>query len=105
MMSAFQHLPGESGMHPDIRRIIVGGLAAVLACSLTASAAEPLGDLKVRRFQLSYAVSIAGLKPGDTARLWMPVPPNNDEQKVHVAEQKLPGPSQQGREKKYGNDI
>ena len=35
----------------------------------------------------------------------MPVPPNNDEQKVYVAEQNLPGPSQQGREKKYANDI
>ncbi len=35
----------------------------------------------------------------------MPVPPNNDEQKVHVAEQNLPGPSQQRPEKKYANDI
>ncbi len=92
-------------MHPDIRRMIVGSLAAVLVSSLTASAAEPTGDLKVRRFRLSYSVSMAGLKPAETARLWMPVPPNNDEQKVYVAEQKLPGPSQQGREKKYGNDI
>jgi hypothetical protein len=35
----------------------------------------------------------------------MPVPPNNAQQRVHVVDQKLPGPSQQGRESKYGNDI
>jgi transglutaminase-like putative cysteine protease len=54
---------------------------------------------------LTYAVTVEGLESGQEARLWMPVPPSTDQQKVHVVAQKLPGPSQQAREDKYGNDV
>jgi Transglutaminase-like superfamily len=91
-------------MKPEPGRI-VSSLTALLACALAASAAEPPGTPKVRRFRLSYGVAITGLKPLARAKVWMPVPPNNGEQRVHVMAQKLPGPSQQAREGKYGNDI
>jgi len=91
-------------MNPQFRRII-GSFTAVVMFAFTARAAEPPEVLRARQFRLSYSVTITGLKPAESAKLWMPVPPNNDEQEVHVAAQKLPGPSQQGREKKYANDI
>jgi transglutaminase-like putative cysteine protease len=91
-------------MHLQVCRV-VGSLAALVACALAVGAAEPSGNPKVRRFRLSYAVSISGLDPLKQARVWMPIPPNNDQQRVFVVGQKLPGPSQQGREKKYANDI
>jgi transglutaminase superfamily protein len=91
-------------MNPQALRN-VSSLTALLVCVVAASAAEPPGTPKVRRFRLSYAVAITGLKPLAPARLWMPIPPNNGEQRVHVVEQKLPGPSQQARERKYANNI
>jgi hypothetical protein len=84
---------------------IISSLPAVLVFAFAASAAEPPEALRARVFRLSYAVTITGLQSGETARLWMPVPPNNDEQHVHVVAQSLPGPSQQSRDKKYANDI
>jgi transglutaminase-like putative cysteine protease len=84
---------------------IVVSLVAVLTFALTARAVDPPESLKSRNFRLTYAVSITGLKAGETARLWMPVPLNIDQQEVYVVGQNLPGPSQQAREKKYGNDI
>jgi hypothetical protein len=92
-------------MNPHARPIIIGRFIAIVACAITAHAAEPAEVLKSRQFRLSYSVKITGLKPAESAKLWMPVPPNNDEQKVFVAEQNLPRPSQQGREKKYASDI
>jgi transglutaminase-like putative cysteine protease len=86
-------------------RSVVLGIAAVLICGLSASAAEPAGTPRTRHFRFTYSVAITGVEAGQSARLWMPVPPTSDEQRVHVVSQKLPGPSQQARESKYGNDI
>jgi transglutaminase-like putative cysteine protease len=83
---------------------IINSLTAVLVCAFAARAAEP-EILKTRSFRLTYSVSITGLQPGQNARVWLPVPPNNDQQRVAVAEQRLPGASRQAREKKYANDI
>ena len=91
-------------MHLHVSRV-VSSLAAILVCSLSAGAAEPASNPKVRRFHLSYAVSISGLEPREQARVWLPMPPNCDEQRVFVVAQKLPGPSQLAREKKYANNI
>lgn len=85
-------------MNLQFSRVVIG-LAALLACALAVGAAEPAGNPKVRRFRLSYAVNITGLELGERARVWMPIPPNNDQQHVFVVAQKLPGPSQQAREK------
>ncbi len=91
-------------MNLQVGRVVIT-IATIFACALAAGAAEPAGNPQVRRFRLSYAVHISGLKPGERARVWMPVPPNNDQQRVFVLAQQLPGPSQQAREKKYENDV
>ena len=62
-------------------------------------------ELRQRQFRLTYSTAITELAAGQRANVWMPVPPNNAQQRVHVVAQKLPGQSQQGRELKYGNDI
>ncbi len=86
------------------RQIIAIIVMLLLGCVSATDAAEPAAP-RHRQFRFTYAVSVTGLETGQAARLWMPVPPNSDEQRVQVAERMLPGPSQQGREAKYGNDV
>src|SRR5262245_1803761 len=37
---------------------------------------------RVRTFQFTYAATITGMKPGQDARVWLPVPPSDDDQEV-----------------------
>jgi transglutaminase superfamily protein len=92
-------------MQRNMSWTVIGSLAATVGLAFAADAVEPASALRTRHFRLSYAVTVSGLPAGKSAKLWMPVPPNSLEQKVFVAEQQLPGPSQQGQEKKYANDI
>ena len=57
------------------------GLAPLL------TAAEPP---KVRTFQFTYAGSVVGLNPGQTAHVWLPVPSSNNEQDVALVAQQTP---------------
>lgn len=79
------------------------GLIAALSCLW--ARAEDVAELRQRQFRLTYSVTISDLAAHQRAQIWIPVPPNNAQQQVHVVEQRLPGPSQQSREAKYGNDI
>ena len=78
-------------------------LIAVWDCSLAAGADTE--QLRQRQFRLSYAVTITDLAPARRVKVWIPVPPNSPQQRVHVVAQKLPGPAQQTRELKYGNGV
>jgi transglutaminase-like putative cysteine protease len=66
-----------------------------------AHAAEP----RTRSFLFTYAASVTGLPPGKTVRIWLPVPPSNDEQQVKIVSRDLPGKGQTAREARYGNTI
>jgi hypothetical protein len=69
--------------------------------SNTTEVEQPRG----RQFRLTYAVTVTELPVDQRVQIWMPVPPNNAQQRVHVVAQHLPGRSQQARESKYGNDV
>jgi transglutaminase-like putative cysteine protease len=58
-----------------------------------------------RQFVLTYAGEVTGLKPGETVRLWLPLPPTNSDQEVRIVRQELPAKGDVGREPVYGNDI
>lgn len=60
---------------------------------------------KSRHFLFRYGATIEGLKEGQTARVWLPVPPSNDEQKVVLKSQRLPGAVREGRETRYDNEV
>src|SRR5688572_22269116 len=86
-----------------IRALAAVGLIAGLASSLVVAAEGQ--QPRRRQFRLTYAVTVTELPPDQQVKIWMPVPPNNAQQRVHVVAQQLPGASQQGRESRYGNDI
>jgi transglutaminase-like putative cysteine protease len=78
-------------------------LAAALA--LAAGAAEPAAKPRARTFDFTYAATITGLKPGQTARVWLPVPPSNEDQDVAVVSKDLPAEGRVGRDSVYHNQV
>lgn len=60
---------------------------------------------KARPFLFTYAATVTGLKPGETARVWLPLPPANVYQDVTVVRRDLPAEGRAARDAKYGNEI
>jgi transglutaminase-like putative cysteine protease len=60
---------------------------------------------KKRSFLFTYGATISGLPPGKEARIWVPLPPSNEDQDVQVISKKLPAEGQIGREPKFGNQM
>ncbi len=58
-----------------------------------------------REFSFTYQATVTGLKPGQKARIWLPIPPSNEDQSVSLVAKDLPAEARTGREPKYGNDV
>jgi hypothetical protein len=78
-------------------------LAVLLLCAASRLAAAEAP--KTRTFQFTCAGTVADLKPGQTARVWLPVPPSNDDQDVTIIAQDTPAVAKIGREALYGNRV
>jgi uncharacterized protein (TIGR03000 family) len=62
-------------------------------------------EAKSRTFQFTYSAVVTGLKPGDKARVWVPVAQSNDDQDVRVLSTNAPGDFVTNTDEKYGNKI
>ncbi|HVK19263.1 MAG TPA: transglutaminase domain-containing protein [Fimbriiglobus sp.] len=67
--------------------------------------ASTLAAPQARTFTFTYEAEITGLPAGQTARVWVPVPPSGAEQTVAVLGKQSPGTSKLTRETEYGNAI
>jgi transglutaminase-like putative cysteine protease len=76
-----------------------------LAAVALAGAAGPAAKPRARTFDFTYAATVTGLKPGQTARVWLPVPPANEDQDVAVVSKGLPAEGRVGRDPVYHNQI
>jgi transglutaminase-like putative cysteine protease len=76
----------------------------VASLALAAGAAEPAKP-RARTFDFTYAATVTGLQPGQTARVWLPVPPSNEDQDVSVLSRDLPAEGRIGRDSVYRNQI
>ena len=83
-------------------RVLSGMAVIVLGCSAGSLHADPP---RSREFQFTYQATVTSLKPGQTARIWMPVPPSNGDQDAAIVKRDLPSESKIGSESKYGNQI
>jgi uncharacterized protein (TIGR03000 family) len=45
---------------------------------------------RAREFLFTYAATVTGLQPGQAARIWVPVPPSNEDQRVRVVPRAQP---------------
>jgi hypothetical protein len=82
-------------------------LVAMTACSARAADADRKAAAapRERSFLFTYSATVTGLSPGQSARVWLPVPPTNEDQTAEIASKTLPGTPETNREANYGNDI
>jgi transglutaminase-like putative cysteine protease len=74
---------------------------AVLLFPAIAVGAEP----KTRTFQFSYEAAVTGLKPGQAVKVWLPIPPTTDDQKMLDAATYFPAPFEDVTEPGFGNKM
>jgi transglutaminase-like putative cysteine protease len=70
-----------------------------------AAGAEAEGKAKTREFDFTYQTTVTELTPGQTARIWLPVPPSTAHQEATLVKQEAPVKGDIGTESKYGNQI
>jgi transglutaminase-like putative cysteine protease len=85
-------------------------LGALLLATLPANAEADKAPAKSdkprsRTFQFTYSATVTGLKPGQEARVWVPVPQSAPAQDVTVVKTDLPAKPTVRKEKQYGNAI
>src|SRR5436309_2221102 len=90
---------------------VFSGCALLVACLLLTGPAAPASEKptqarpRSRTFTFTYAGSVTGLKPGQQARVWLPVPPSNGDQEVTLLSQDLPAEAKEGAERRFGNRM
>jgi transglutaminase-like putative cysteine protease len=58
---------------------------------------------KSRTFLFSYSATLKELPAGEMVRIWLPVPPSNEQQKVAIESEELPVKGKISAESEYGN--
>jgi uncharacterized protein (TIGR03000 family) len=62
-------------------------------------------DRKTRTFLFTYDATVTDLPAGKAARIWLPVPPSNEDQDVEIVSKDLPAGGKIDKESKYGNQM
>jgi transglutaminase-like putative cysteine protease len=83
---------------------VIGTLGCPL-CSFSVAADDKPKPARVRTFRFTYAATVTDLKPGELARIWLPIPPSNEEQQVEIVEKDLPVAGRIQTAKPHGNRI
>jgi transglutaminase-like putative cysteine protease len=65
----------------------------------------PPSAAHARRFRFEYGATIRGLPSGARVRIWLPVPPSNEHQKVQLVDRRLPAEARVSTEPEYGNQV
>jgi transglutaminase-like putative cysteine protease len=84
--------------------LVFGPLGPLTAAAQTPPN-KPNPPSKSRSFRFTYRATVTGLPPGKLARIWLPVPPSNEDQTVPIVAKHLPADGQIAREPKFGNEI
>jgi transglutaminase-like putative cysteine protease len=87
------------------RRVVRRSLAAALLVALPLLVAADAKPARERVFTFTYACTVTSLTTGEKARVWLPVPPSNEDQQVKLEAQDLPAEGKDGKDAQYGNAI
>ena len=85
--------------------LLIAPLLAVRSADSSAEDKVKASEAKQRTFIFTYSAVVTGLTPGKTARIWIPVPPTNEDQETKIISKELPGTEQIGTDPKFGNQI
>ncbi|MBI3467326.1 MAG: transglutaminase domain-containing protein [Planctomycetes bacterium] len=90
--------------HSNSKRHRWGAIAAIAGlCTCVDLALGGTDEPKTREFLFTYEATAKDLELGQAARIWLPVPPNNEDQDVTI--ERLPAGVRIDKEPKYGNLI
>jgi transglutaminase-like putative cysteine protease len=78
---------------------------SVTALLLAAPLADVAAPPHTRTFQFTYAAAVTGLKPGEAARIWLPVASSNADQDAAVLSKELPAEGKISRQSPYDNQV
>src|SRR5262245_28283779 len=67
--------------------------------------AEYRSSAKAREFLFTYSAKVTNLDNGQSARVWIPLPPSNSDQQVTIERQELPSKGEIGTEATHGNKM
>jgi len=96
---------------PYSRFLMALGSASILALAGQVAEAGGPDDAgkstapKTRTFDFTYSAVVTGMTSGKTARIWLPVPPTNEDQQAKVISKNLPGKEQMSSEPKFANQM
>ncbi len=88
----------------EVREAVVRAGEKVVVDFNTPPKAAPAAA-KSRTFRFIYAATVTGLAPDQKARIWLPVPPTNEDQEVRLVAKQLPAEGKIDTEPKFGNQI
>ena len=95
-------------MAARLLRFLVGfGLLSLIAFAGTSgSDGADAASTTTRTFRFTYGATITGLRPGDKARIWLPIPRSNRDQEVSIIGKSYQADTARMTvEPKYGNRI
>jgi uncharacterized protein (TIGR03000 family) len=95
----------ENGQTKTVTRQAKVSAGQRTVVDLTREGPAKAGAAKQRPFLFTYSGSVTGLMPGEKARVWLPVPPSNDDQVVKREAQDLPPDAREGKDAQYGNAM
>jgi hypothetical protein len=78
---------------------------SVFALLVLVPAASAADEATIRTFRFTYEATVTGLKAGQQARIWVPVPQTTEDQEVLHVEMSLPGEPALNTETKLGNRM
>jgi transglutaminase-like putative cysteine protease len=85
--------------------VIPSASSPVVIPSASPLVVPPTAPAAARSFLFTYAVTVTGLPPEKVARVWMPVPPSDEDQDVRMVHTDLPPGNRLTQETQYGNQI
>lgn len=80
-------------------------LLITLVPSTRAESPARIAASKSRTLTFTYAGAVTGREPGQMVRVWLPVPPSNQEQDAQIVGKDLPAEAKIEVEKQYGNKV
>ncbi|MEO2023293.1 MAG: hypothetical protein ABGX05_15840, partial [Pirellulaceae bacterium] len=80
-------------------------LLALIAMQPANAAEKAPATPRSRQFRLDIGATVKALPRGATLRVWLPVPPSNQNQTVKALTPSLPARGKLSEEPKYGNQV
>src|SRR5262245_21532106 len=91
----------------EVHSVIRTALITFVVLAVPGVAEEPKESAKPksRSFDFTYETTVTGLKPGETARIWLPVASSSSDQTVEIVEKMVPPTARIETEPKHQNRI